>query len=256
MVETHHPEGWRRPPGGQLRYWIRSEWHGILGGVGFAAAGMQPGPPTPGWPTSARWCTTTGSCCCPASGSTAWRRRPCAWRRRGWRTTGRPGTVSARSWRRPSPGRGCPARTAGRREVLRRAPQRVPGWSGTLHCAGGWAAREYGRSPHPDGRVRRRIAAMGAAWTRRLGAPLPALFPGRADQAACRLLSSGAVTMEHVPESHFEQTVARCRAARLVLAIQDTTTLNHDGPAATAPAGSPAWTGRRRLRRPARTPGW
>ena len=46
-------------------------------------------------------------------------------------------------------------------------------------------------------------------WTWRpgcLGVPLPAIFPGRA-----------------------EQTVARCRAERLVLAIQDTTTLNYDG---------------------------
>ena len=23
MVATHHPEGWRRPPGGQVRYWVR-----------------------------------------------------------------------------------------------------------------------------------------------------------------------------------------------------------------------------------------
>ena len=43
MIETHHPEGWRRPPGGQVRYWIRSERHGILGGIGFTAAGIQLG---------------------------------------------------------------------------------------------------------------------------------------------------------------------------------------------------------------------
>ena len=95
---------------------------------------------------------------------------------------------------------------------------------------GGWAEREYGRSTHPDGRVRSRIAQMGAAWTRRLGEHLPAIFPGRAEQtAAYRLLSSEAVTMEHILDSHFEQTVERCRAERLVLAVQDTTTLNYDG---------------------------
>ena len=37
MIETHHPQGWRRPPGGQVRYWIRSEHRGLLGGVGFCA---------------------------------------------------------------------------------------------------------------------------------------------------------------------------------------------------------------------------
>ena len=68
MIETHHPEGWRRPPGGQVRYWIRSERHGVLGGIGFTAAGIQlgratassAGRPTPAWPTSARSCATTG----------------------------------------------------------------------------------------------------------------------------------------------------------------------------------------------------
>ncbi len=34
MVETRHPEGWRRPPGGQLRYRIRSARHGVPGGIG------------------------------------------------------------------------------------------------------------------------------------------------------------------------------------------------------------------------------
>ena len=44
MIETHHPEGWRRPPGGQVRYRVRSERYGVLGGVGFTAAGIQLGP--------------------------------------------------------------------------------------------------------------------------------------------------------------------------------------------------------------------
>ncbi len=29
MIETHHPQGWCRPPGGQVRYWVRSERHGL-----------------------------------------------------------------------------------------------------------------------------------------------------------------------------------------------------------------------------------
>ena len=56
MVETHHPEGWRRPPGGQVRYWVRSERHGVLGGIGFAASGIQLGPRDGfiGWSADAR----------------------------------------------------------------------------------------------------------------------------------------------------------------------------------------------------------
>ena len=71
---------------------------------------------------------------------------------------------------------------------------------------------------------------MGAAWMHRLGEHLPSNVPGRAEQtAAYRLLSNDAVTMDHILDSHFEQTVERCRAERLVLAVQDTTTLNYDG---------------------------
>ena len=56
MIETHHPEGWRRPPGGQVRYRVRSERYGVLGGLGFTAAGIQLGPrdDVVGWSGDAR----------------------------------------------------------------------------------------------------------------------------------------------------------------------------------------------------------
>ncbi len=268
MVETHHPEGWRRPPGGQVRYWVRSERHGVLGGIGFTASGIQLGPRDGfiGWSADARvtnigkvvcnnrflllagvrvkglasralrlatarvaddWAAAYGERPVLAQSFTGPDRSGLSYRAAGWRccpelTSGRRSGVRRAVWLRPL--------AQGWREVLRRGPERVLGWSGSLYSEGGWAEREYGRSPHPDGRVRRRIAQMGAAWARRLGEHLPSIFPGRAEQAAAyRLLSSGAVTMEHVLESHFEQTVERCRAERLVLAVQDTTTLNHDG---------------------------
>ncbi len=47
-----------------------------------------------------------------------------------------------------------------------------------------------------------------------------------------------------MPESHFEQTVERCAAERLVLAMQDTTTLNHDGLAATSGLDGPGGGGK------------
>ncbi len=40
-METHHSLGWARPPGGQVRCWIRSECHGVLGGIGFGSAAWQ-----------------------------------------------------------------------------------------------------------------------------------------------------------------------------------------------------------------------
>ena len=40
-MAAHHPLGWARPPGGQMRYWIRSGRRGVLGGVGFGSATFQ-----------------------------------------------------------------------------------------------------------------------------------------------------------------------------------------------------------------------
>ena len=41
MMEAHHPLGWARPPGGQMRYWIRSGGCDVLGGIGFGSATWQ-----------------------------------------------------------------------------------------------------------------------------------------------------------------------------------------------------------------------
>jgi len=93
-----------------------------------------------------------------------------------------------------------------------------------------WADREYAHCRHPDGRVRSRIVAMGRAWTNRPGASLPMLFPHPAERrAACRLLSNGQVDMAHVLEPHQASTVERCASEPLVLAIQDTTSLDCHG---------------------------
>ncbi len=76
---------------------------------------------------------------------------------------------------------------------------------------------------------------MGQCWTRRLGQPLPAIFPNSADQkAAYRVLSNPRIHRQHILEPHYESTVDRCRDQDLILAIQDTTTLHDNGLKATA----------------------
>ena len=97
-----------------------------------------------------------------------------------------------------------------------------------------WAEREYGHTRHTDGRVRRRIIDMGRSWRQNTGEDLPVIFPTAAEQkAAYRLLSNPRISMEHILEPHFEATADRCRTASIVLAIQDTTTLNYTGLKAT-----------------------
>ena len=122
------------------------------------------------------------------------------------------------------------------RDVLCREPERVMGRAAPLAGDDGtdWACREYGRSGHSDVRVRERLVTMGRAWNDRPGEILPVIFPGEAEQrAAYRLLSNPKVTMDHILEGHQEAMVERCRAERLILAVQDTTFLDYNGLEAT-----------------------
>ena len=118
------------------------------------------------------------------------------------------------------------------RERLRREPDREPGSFPELEldAEAGWSEREFARSDLPDGRLRERLARLGKAWEQCPGQPLPALFPGRAEQqAAYRFLHNGKVSGEDILQPHREALLERCRLQRTVLLVQDTTTLNYTG---------------------------
>ena len=272
MMESHHRGGWRRAPGGLLRYWIRSSRYGIVGGLCFTAAGLQLKPRDDyiGWSAAARLAhiqevvcnhrflilpsvrvrhlASTALRAATARVATDWQERygvrplllytfvapghsGLSYRAAGWEccpqwTSGRRSGVPRAVWVKPL--------EAGWKAALTHEEAPVLGRSKPLYCDGSWAQREYARSSYPDGRVRRRIAAMGKAWQKKLGASIPVIFPRQADQtAAYRLLSRENVTMKHILEPHYEATVDRCRQERLVLAIQDTTTVNYDTLSAT-----------------------
>ena len=119
-------------------------------------------------------------------------------------------------------------------ETLRRAAPRelgsFPGLGEEAAGAGSWSRCEYSRSDLADGRLRRRLAQMGAAWEQHPGAPLPAVFAGSAEQqAAYRFLHNGAVSSADILQPHREALVERSRAESVVLLVQDTTTLNYTG---------------------------
>ncbi len=268
MIESHHPAGWRPAPGGLLRYWIVSSRHGRLGGLSFGAGGWQlrPRDAAIGWRCDARrahidkvlinrrflilpsvrvgklasqvlrlacervagdWALRYGVrpllvYSFTGPGYTGLSYRAAGWRCCAERSSGRRSGVRRAVWLKPL--------AAGWRAGLCAEPAPVLGCYGPLYCEGAWAEREYGRSSYPDGRVRRRLAAMGKAWLERPGEPLPVIFPGQAEQkAAYRLLSNARVRMAHILEPHYEATVERCRREPLILALQDTTTLNYGG---------------------------
>ena len=59
---------------------------------------------------------------------------------------------------------------------------------------------------------------------------LPVMFPDIVKRTAVyRLLSNGRVKIEHILEPHQERTGDRCSVESVVLAVQDTTTVNYDG---------------------------
>ena len=113
---------------------------------------------------------------------------------------------------------------AGWKKQLCREPERTIGVAPEQAPSDDWAEWEYGRSTHPDGRIRDRMVHKGRAWEERPGEPVPVIFPKKADQiAACRLLSNPRANMEHVLESHKECMVDYCHRERVVLTVQDTT---------------------------------
>ena len=279
MIDAWHPLGWSRSPGRQLRYWIRSSEHGLLGGIGFASASWHQKARDRwiGWCDDARVAHLDEIVCnqrfllCPwvqvpnlASRVLAMAAARLAddWEAAGGR---RPllaytyvdpdhagSCYAAAGWERcEEPTSGAPpgqAQPGPRRSVwmkplaadwkprLCAVPERSITAPPTVYLAekADWADQEYGRLRHPDGRVRERIKRMGRAWLTHLGASVPTVFPDKAERkAAYRVLSNDRVTMDHILESHQAATAERCAREQVVLAIQDTTTLNYDGLQAT-----------------------
>ena len=274
MMATHHPQGWARAPGGQLRYWVCSSVHGRLGGIGFCAASWHQKARDDfiGWSADARaanlskiinnhrflllpgvrvhglasrvlhlatrrvatdWEATykvrpvmAYSYVGPDHAGTCY--RAAGWECCPYSTSGQPpgsggGALPRTVWMRPL--------AADWRAVLCAEPARNIRVAPALHMdeRTDWAEREYARSTHPDGRVRDRIVRIGRAWVDRPGAAIPAIFPARAERkAAYRLLSNGSVTMDHILEPHQATMVERCQLEKVVLAIQDTTSLNYE----------------------------
>ena len=99
----------------------------------------------------------------------------------------------------------------------------------------GWSAREFLRSDLPDGRLRERLLTLGARWERSPGAPVPAIFPQRAERkAAYRFLHNARVAADDILQPHREAMLERCRQQEAVLLVQDTTTVNYSGLAGSA----------------------
>ena len=102
-------------------------------------------------------------------------------------------------------------------------------------AVGDWADREFGGARFGDRRLTQRFVSIARDFYSRPQANVPKACNGeRATvKAVYRFLDNDAVTLATLLEPHQEQTLQRMAAHKVVLAIQDTTSLNYTAHALT-----------------------
>lgn len=101
-----------------------------------------------------------------------------------------------------------------------------------------WAEAEFGRAPLGDRRLVARACTLARAFYARPQAQLPqACSSAAATKAAYRFFAHPHVTLPALLESHYESTARRAAAEAVVLAVQDTTSLNYSTHPATERLG-------------------
>lgn len=126
------------------------------------------------------------------------------------------------------------------RQELCREPQ-----PGPIRCrlreAGGvqdWAEEELGGAEIGDRRLNRRLVSLAQSFYARPQAHIPQACQSRAEtKAAYRFLDHGETSLEVILEPHSQATVERMRREPVILAVQDTTSLNYTGHPATEKLG-------------------
>jgi len=101
-----------------------------------------------------------------------------------------------------------------------------------------WAEEEFAQAPLRDRRLSQRLCVLARDLYARPSAQLPQACGSRAKtKAAYRLLSHPRLTMHSGLQSHYEATTRRMGSESVVLAIQDTTSLNYSAHPATEMLG-------------------
>jgi hypothetical protein len=101
-----------------------------------------------------------------------------------------------------------------------------------------WAENEFAQARLPDQRLRKRLLTMARDMYARPQAQIPEAFQSRAKtKAAYRFLDHPDTGMEVLLEPHYEATRQRIADHKIVLAVQDTTSLNYTAHPATGDLG-------------------
>ena len=101
-----------------------------------------------------------------------------------------------------------------------------------------WAEQEFGGCALPDARLQDRLLTLARDFYARPTANITQACSSRAKvKAAYRFLDHDKTTMDTLLQPHYRATEARLRPETVVLAVQDTTSLNYATHAATAGLG-------------------
>jgi hypothetical protein len=92
-----------------------------------------------------------------------------------------------------------------------------------------WTEEEFGRAPFFDARLKQRLYQLAADFFAQPGELIPQVSQGSAakTKAAYRFFQNPQVDMPKLLRSHIESTLERIRPHPVILAVQDTTTLNY-----------------------------
>jgi len=103
----------------------------------------------------------------------------------------------------------------------------------------GWAEAEFGEAELNDPRRPARLVSLAQTLGQHPSASLPEACEDRAElKAAYRFFATAAVKSEAMLASHVGATTARLRGEAVVLAVQDTTSLDYPAHPATAGLGT------------------
>ncbi len=101
-----------------------------------------------------------------------------------------------------------------------------------------WAEQEFGACALPDARLQARLLTIARDFYARPSANVAHACSSRAKtKAAYRFFDHDQTTMDTLLQPHYRATETRARAETIVLAVQDTTSLNYTAHAATAGIG-------------------
>lgn len=106
-----------------------------------------------------------------------------------------------------------------------------------------WTEEEFGTVQFFDDRLKHRLCTLAADFFAQPGALVPQASHGSAakTKAAYRFFQNATVDLPTLLRPHIEATIARLRAHPVILAVQDTTTLNYTAhpPEGVGPIGTP-----------------